>query len=198
MDFQRPQVIYSCRVLDSELALGEQSLHGIDHYRHYMAVALDRRIVQSPREQRFTGWARELVRHLPEDEHAPGTIGDGVNLHERAILPAGPAVCHIGRGPGYRQPGAAKSNCHLISESIPGSERAGIGCLRHLHGSQVSVMPPRSFRYSITVTPGGLRHPWDEAGGRVTVAPTCQAAACGSFRTVIVGCHRFDSDRRLH
>src|SRR5215469_13192884 len=113
MDFQRPQVIDRCRVLDSELALDEQSLHGIDHCGHYTAVALDRRIVQPPGEQRFTGWARELVRHLPEDEHAPGAIGDRVNLHKRAILPACPAVRHIGRGPGYWQPGAAKSSCHL-------------------------------------------------------------------------------------
>src|SRR5215471_7976200 len=134
MDFHRPQVIYSCRVLDSELALGEQSLHGIDYYRHYMAVALDRRIVPAPGEQSFTGWARELVGHLPEDEHTPGAIGEGVSLHKRTILPACPAVCHIGGGPGDRQPGAAKNGCHLISESIPGSERAGIGCLRYLHG----------------------------------------------------------------
>src|SRR5262249_12724575 len=154
MDFQRPQVIYGCRLLDSELALGEQSLHGIDHYRHYLAVALDRRVVQATGEQRFTGWARELVMHLPEDEHAPGAIGDRVNLHKRAILLACSAVRHLGRGTGYRQPGAAKSSCYLISESIPGSERAGIGCLGYLHGSQVSVMLPHSFRSPITVAPG--------------------------------------------
>src|SRR5262245_44935460 len=142
MDFQRPQVIYSCRVLDSELALGEQSLHSIDHCRHYMAVALDRRIVQVPGKQRFTGWAREFVGHLPEDEHAPGAIGDWVNLHKRAILPACPAVRHVGRGAGYRQPGTAKGSCHLISESMPGSERASIG---YLHGNPVSIMLPRSF-----------------------------------------------------
>src|SRR5262249_38237838 len=154
MDLQRPQAIYNCRVLDSELALGEQSLYGLDHYRHYTAVALNRRIVQAPGQQRFTGRARELVRHLPEDEHAPGSIGDRVNLHKRAILPAGPAVRHIARGPGYGQPGAAKSSCHLISESIPGSERASIRYRRYLHGSQVSVMLPRSFRSPIRVAPG--------------------------------------------
>src|SRR5262249_55797108 len=143
MDFQWSQVIYSCRVLDSEPALGEQPLHSIDHCRHYLPVALDRRIVPVPGKQRFTGWARELVRHLPEDEDPPGAIGDGVNLHKRAILPACPAVGHVGRGAGYRQPGAAKGSCHLISESMPGSERTSIG---YLHGNPVSIMLPPSFR----------------------------------------------------
>jgi len=48
-------------------------------------------------------------------------------------------------------------------------------------------MLPRSLRSPIAVAPGrGVTSVgWRPAAG-VTAAPTCQATACGSFRTVIV------------
>ena len=100
----------------------------------------DRRIIQPPGKHRLVGRVQEVVRHLPEDEYAPGAIGERVNFNKCAVLPACPGGYHGGRRSGYRQPGAAEGIRHLVGESVPGSERMGIGFLRYLHGSQVSVM----------------------------------------------------------
>jgi hypothetical protein len=53
VDLQWAQVRDGCCVLDSEVALTEQSFHGIDHDRHHLAMMLDRGIIQPSGKQRL-------------------------------------------------------------------------------------------------------------------------------------------------
>jgi hypothetical protein len=95
-------------------------------------MALDRRVVQSAREQCFMGWTRKLTRRAPADEHTP-TIGKGVNLDNRTALDIQCGVCGIGRVDDDRQTGTVKDSRDLNGEVLPGGKYVSSGFLGYFH-----------------------------------------------------------------